>query len=52
MNECGMVVAPYESNEHPVGSLGVIGPMRMNYPRVVSLVEYIATILSSRCKEM
>ncbi len=52
MNECGMVVAPYESNEHPVGSLGVLGPMRMNYPRVVSLVEYIAAILSSRCKEI
>ncbi len=52
MNECGMVVAPYEGNEHPVGSLGVLGPMRMNYPRVVSLVEYIAAILSSRCKEM
>ncbi|RUM92878.1 MAG: heat-inducible transcription repressor HrcA [Thermodesulfatator sp.] len=52
MTECGMVVAPYESNKHPVGSLGVLGPMRMNYPRVVSLVEYIAAILSSRCKEM
>ncbi len=52
INGCGMVVAPYEGNEHPVGSLGVLGPMRMNYPRVVSLVEYIAAILSSRCKEI
>ncbi|NPA95191.1 MAG: heat-inducible transcription repressor HrcA [Thermodesulfobacteria bacterium] len=50
--ECGMVVAPYEKEDHPVGSLGVLGPMRMNYPKVVSLVEYIAAILSSRAKEM
>ncbi len=52
MRRCGMVVAPYEDDEHPVGSLGVIGPMRMNYPRVVSLVEYIAAILGSRFKEI
>ncbi len=50
--ECGMVVAPYEKEDHPVGTLGVLGPMRMNYPKVVSLVEYIAAILSSRAKEM
>ncbi len=52
MSSCGMVVAPYEKGDHPVGSLGVLGPMRMNYPRVVSIVEYIASILSSRAKEM
>ncbi len=52
VRECGMVVAPYEKEEHPVGTLGVLGPMRMNYPKVVSIVEYIAAILSSRAKEM
>ncbi len=52
VRECGMVVAPYEKEDQPVGSLGVLGPMRMNYPRVVSIVEYIASILSSRAKEM
>ncbi len=52
VRECGMVVAPYEKEAHPVGTLGVLGPMRMNYSRVVSVVEYIAMILSSRAKEM
>ena len=50
--ECGLVVAPYDKKDHPVGSLGVLGPMRMNYPKVVSLVEYIAAILSSKAEEM
>ena len=52
VRECGMVVAPYEKEDQPVGTLGVLGPMRMNYPRVVSVVEYIAAIISSRAKEI
>lgn len=31
----------------PVGSLGVIGPQRMDYGRVIPLVEYMSRILSS-----
>ena len=49
---CGMVVAPYEGEGEPVGGLGVLGPMRMNYGKIVSIVEYIAAILSSRCREL
>ncbi len=49
---CGMVLAPYQGEGEPVGGLGVIGPMRMNYGKIVTLVEYIATILSSKCKEL
>ncbi len=52
VRECGMVVAPYEKEDQPVGSLGVLGPMRMNYPKVVSIVEYIAAILSDRIREI
>ncbi len=52
VRECGMVVAPYEKEDQPVGSLGVLGPMRMNYPKVVSIVEYIAAILSDRVREI
>lgn len=49
--DCGMVLAPYAGNDYPLGSLGVVGPMRMNYARVISLVEYTAQILSERVKE-
>jgi heat-inducible transcriptional repressor len=49
--DCGMVLAPYAGSDYPLGSLGVVGPMRMNYARVISLVEYTAQILSERLKE-
>jgi len=48
---CGMVLAPYLAGEEPLGSLGVVGPMRMNYARAIALVEYVAQVLSERFKE-
>ncbi len=48
---CGVVVAPYADMEHPVGSIGVVGPMRMDYGRVMALVEYAAQVLSAKVKE-
>lgn len=47
-----LVVANYRSGERPLGTLGVLGPVRMEYARAVSLVDAIARtftdILSSR----
>ncbi len=48
---CGMVFAPYVGKDDPLGSLGVVGPLCMNYPRIVALVEYTAQVLSERFKE-
>ena len=48
---CGMVLAPYVERGRPLGSLGIVGPMRMNYARMVALVEYAAEVLSERFKE-
>ncbi len=48
---CGMVLAPYSDRDHPLGSLGVVGPMRMNYARILALVEYAAQVLSESLKE-
>ncbi len=48
---CGMVLAPYSDKGQPLGSLGVVGPMRMNYARVLALVEYTAQVLSEWVKE-
>ncbi len=44
--ECAIVTASYEM-EGVIGSAGVIGPMRMDYPKVVSVLEYIGKTLSS-----
>jgi len=42
-----MVVAPYhDSQSRIVGVLGVIGPTRLNYARIVPMVDYTARVLS------
>lgn len=40
------VVAPYGSDGEPLGTLGVVGPVRMNYSKIVPLVDYTAGLLS------
>ncbi|MGE5574224.1 MAG: heat-inducible transcriptional repressor HrcA [Bacillota bacterium] len=42
MGMCSMVSAPYEVRGVPMGALGVVGPTRMHYSRVVALVELVA----------
>lgn len=41
-----LVAASYGPNDRPVGALGVIGPVRMNYSRVIALVDFTAQLLS------
>jgi heat-inducible transcriptional repressor len=41
-----LIAAPFRDGESAVGSIGVIGPTRMNYPRMVPLVEAIASAVS------
>ncbi len=48
---CGMVLAPYFDRGQPLGSLGVVGPVRMNYARILALVEFTAQVLSEWVKE-
>jgi heat-inducible transcriptional repressor len=47
MDELSMVVAPYEVDGLVVGTLGVIGPTRMAYERVIPIVDITAKLLSS-----
>lgn len=42
----GFVTAPYERDGEILGALGVIGPVRMNYSRIIPLVDYTAGLLS------
>ncbi|MDH3239842.1 MAG: heat-inducible transcriptional repressor HrcA [Alphaproteobacteria bacterium] len=43
---CSLVVAPFaDSGEHIVGAIGVIGPTRMNYARIVPMVDYTSKLL-------
>lgn len=43
-----LVAAPYGEVSAPQGTLGVIGPARMDYTRVVPLVEYLSRLVTER----
>ncbi len=47
LDECSVVAAPYEVDGQVVGTLGVIGPTRMAYERVIPIVDITARLLSS-----
>ena len=47
LDECSVVTAPYEVDGQVVGSVGVIGPTRMAYERVIPIVDITARLLSS-----
>lgn len=40
------VTAPYSREGELLGTLGVIGPVRMNYSRIIPLVDYTAALFS------
>ncbi|MDP4724680.1 MAG: heat-inducible transcriptional repressor HrcA [Pseudomonadota bacterium] len=43
---CSLVVSPYHNAEQKIiGAIGVIGPSRMNYSRIIPLVDYTAKIV-------
>ena len=42
-----LVVAPYrDKDSRVIGALGVIGPTRLNYARIVPMVDYTAQMVS------
>ena len=45
--EISVVSSGYHQGESAMGSIGLIGPVRMDYSRVIPLVEYTARLLSS-----
>ena len=47
LNECSVVTAPYEVEGQTIGVLGVIGPTRMHYDQVISVVDVTAHMLSN-----
>ena len=47
LDDCSVVTAPYKMSKNQVGVLGVIGPKRMAYDRVVPIVDLTAKMLGS-----
>jgi heat-inducible transcriptional repressor len=47
LDECSVITAPYGDDEQVLGVLGVIGPTRMDYERVIPVVDITARLLSA-----
>lgn len=47
LDDCSLVTAPYTLDNQTVGVLGVIGPTRMAYERVIPIVDVTARLLGS-----
>ena len=48
--DCSVITAPYSIGDNAVGVLGVIGPARMNYDKVIPVVDITAKILGDALK--
>ncbi|MBL4744236.1 MAG: heat-inducible transcriptional repressor HrcA [Cycloclasticus sp.] len=48
--ECSLITAPYAVDDKTVGVLGVIGPVRMSYDKVIPLVGVTAKVLGEALK--
>jgi len=46
LSGCSLIVAPYQnSRQQIVGAIGVIGPTRLNYARIIPMVDYTAQVI-------
>ena len=47
LDECSVITAPYHANGEVLGTIGVIGPTRMAYEKVIPIVDITAKLLSN-----
>ena len=48
LRHCALVTATYGLPEAPLGRLGVLGPSRMDYARIIPLVEYLSELVTAK----
>ena len=48
LSEISLIAAPYRRGDSTLGVLGVIGPLRMDYSRIIPVVEFTAQLLSQQ----
>lgn len=52
MHGCSLVTHTYKYGENVIGTLGIFGPKRMEYPKIISLVNYTANVLSNKLSDL
>lgn len=50
LKDCSVITAPYEVDDEVIGVLGVIGPTRMAYDKVIPIVDITAKLLGAALK--
>ena len=51
LSDCSVVIKPYRNSDNRIiGAVGVIGPMRLNYGRIIPMVDYTADVMSRLLK--
>jgi heat-inducible transcriptional repressor len=48
LRRCALVASHYGDDSSPMGVLGVIGPSRMDYGRVIALVDYFSHVVTEK----
>lgn len=46
LKDVSLILSPYSASGQPLGAVAVIGPMRMDYAKVLPLVDFTASMLS------
>ncbi|MCS6885182.1 MAG: heat-inducible transcriptional repressor HrcA [Acidobacteriota bacterium] len=44
MHSCTIITSPYSYGKNAFGGVGIVGPTRLEYPRLITIVNYIARI--------
>jgi len=52
ISECSIITARYKLHGKPLGTIGILGPKRIYYSRVVSVVKYVADVLTQAIEGM
>ena len=52
MKDCSVVTTSYSIGEYTLGNIGIIGPTRMDYGQVVSVLEYVSHHITNILREM
>jgi heat-inducible transcriptional repressor len=51
ISDCTIIASPYEKGGQVLGSIGVIGPMRMDYAKIIPVVDFAASLVTRFLEE-
>ncbi len=46
LRDCSVMTVPYAIGERAAGAIGIVGPTRIEYPKMLAILDYVATVVS------